>query len=67
MLSHVRDNVLRCGPLVNCSQFWVERFIEFTKGRLNARSKAAQSMTESAKLLEGYKLFYDEHFFLGRT
>lgn len=26
-LIHFQETVLRCGPLVNCSQIWCERFI----------------------------------------
>lgn len=29
---------------------------------MNARTKAAEAMSEAAKLLEGYMLFYDEYF-----
>ena len=62
LLLHIRENVERCGPTVNYSQFWVESFIGFTKKRMNVRTKAAEAMSEAAKLLEGYKLFYDEYF-----
>lgn len=47
---------------MNYSQHWVEIYIGFTKGRLNARNKAAEALAENAKLLEGYKLFFGQHF-----
>ena len=59
---HLRENVLRCGPLVGCSQFWMERYINKVKGRLNARNFAAESLTENAKLYESYKLFFGQPF-----
>lgn len=63
LILHVEDNIENCGPLINCSQFYVERYIGFIKNRLNARTPAAESLLENAKLLEGYKLFYGHHFF----
>lgn len=52
-LFHLKETIERVGPPVNYSQFWVERFIEFNKSRLNARAKAGESMTQNALLLEG--------------
>ena len=59
---HLKENVLRCGPLVGCSQFWMERYINTVKGRLNARNFTAESLTENAKLYESYKLFFGKPF-----
>ena len=62
MLLHVRYHTELHGPLVNCSQFWVEKYIGYVKNLLNARAKAAESLTSNAIMLEGYKLFYGHHF-----
>ena len=62
MLLHVRHHTELHGPLVNCSQFWVEKYIGYVKNRLKARAKAAESLTSNAIMLEGYKLFYGQHF-----
>ena len=62
MLLHVHEQTKAHGPLVNCSQFWVEKYIGYVKSRLNARAKASESLSSNAIMLEGYKLFYGQHF-----
>lgn len=67
LLLHLKDNVQQYGPLVNCSQFYVERYIGFIKNRLNSRTLAAEALCENAKLFENYKLLFDEHFVRSET
>lgn len=62
LLLHLKKGIESYGPLVNCNQFWVERYIGFIKFRFNSPTRAAESLTENAKLLEAYKLFFGEHF-----
>ena len=51
-----------CGPLVNYSQFWVERFIGFVKNLLRGTNLAAESMNETAKMTERVKIYFGDHF-----
>lgn len=55
---HIMENIKQCGPLVNCNQICLERFIGSIKNRMHARNLAAESLTQAAKVMEGYKLFY---------
>lgn len=48
LLLHVGYSTRNCGPLVNLSQFWLERLIGPLTERLQAKSKPATSMTRSA-------------------
>ena len=50
--------VEQCGPLVNYSQFWIERFISFIKHLLYATTLDAESMNETAKLTERAKIYF---------
>ena len=59
---HLKTTVERCGPLVNCNQFWMERFIGESKERLHATRLAAESLHENAKFAETVKLFFNDHF-----
>ena len=61
-LLHLAETVRRCGPLVLCNQFDMERINGYAKNRLNATVKAAESLTEGAKLSESNKLLQGEHF-----
>lgn len=61
LVLHLRDNMERCG-LVNCNQFWVERYLGFINNRLHAPTKAAESLANNAKLLDAYKLMFNKHF-----
>lgn len=65
LLLHLRENMERCGPLVNCNQFCLERYVGFIKDRLNARHLAAESLAQNAKMLEAYKLFFGQHLVNG--
>ncbi|PXF48905.1 hypothetical protein BWQ96_01247 [Gracilariopsis chorda] len=66
-LLHLADNVEALGPSLNYSQLWMERYVGWVKHRLNARNLAAESLTENAKLLESYKLFFKEGFAEGHS
>lgn len=59
---HIAETIDRCGPPVLYSQFWMERFVGYAKDRLNATNKAAESLTENARLSESFKLYFQEHF-----
>lgn len=56
LLLHLEDSVRDCGPLVNLSQFPMERFIGETVQSLSARNLAAESMMEQSKFREAYKM-----------
>ena len=64
---HLAENVRLCGPLVNPSQFWMERFLGFIKHGLHATVRAAESLTENAKLGESCKLMFGEHVFVSEV
>ncbi|PXF41316.1 hypothetical protein BWQ96_08963 [Gracilariopsis chorda] len=66
-LLHVADNVEAVDPPLKYSQWWMERYVGSVKHRLNARNLAAESLTENAKLLQSYKLFFKEGFAEGHT
>ena len=59
---HLARTVELCGPLVNVNQFWVERYIGAIKHRFHAKRLAADALTENAKLMEAYKMYYNQHF-----
>lgn len=62
LVLHLRDNIEECGPLVNTSQYWMERFIGWSEDRLNARCLAAESLHRNALFTEAYKIFFNEPF-----
>lgn len=62
LLLHLKECVEACGPLVLYSQWWVERYVGFVKHRLHASVRAAESLTENARFLESYKMFFNQHF-----
>ena len=61
-IAHLGWMVEQCGPLVNYSQFWVERFIGFIKHLLHATTLAAESMNETEKMTERVKIYFGDHF-----
>ena len=61
-LLHVADNIRRCGPPVNYSQFFMERFNGYIKQKFNATTCAAESLLEITKRSESWKLVSGRHF-----
>lgn len=57
---HLGRSTRQCGPLVNVSQFWLERFIGYFTDRLNAKTRPAPSMTESALLSTAVGIVFPE-------
>lgn len=55
LLLNLEDSVRDCGPLVNLSQFPMERFIGETVQSLTARNLTAESVMEQCKFREAYK------------
>ncbi|PXF49252.1 hypothetical protein BWQ96_01041 [Gracilariopsis chorda] len=66
-LLHLAENVETLGPPLEYSQWWMERYVGWVKHRLNARNLAAESLTENARLLESYKLFFKKGFDEGHS
>ncbi|PXF41662.1 hypothetical protein BWQ96_08613 [Gracilariopsis chorda] len=64
---HLALNVDALGPPLKYSQQWKERYVGWVKHRLNARNLAAEPLSENAKLLESYKLFFKEGFAEGHS
>ena len=60
ILCHLQMHVRNVGPLLNCSQFYVERYIGFIKHRLHARNLAAASLTENSRISEAFKLVFND-------
>lgn len=54
--------VEKCGPLMNYSQFWVERFIRFIMHILHATIRSAEAMNETVKMTERVKIYFGTHF-----
>ena len=62
LLKHLAENLQNCGPLVNCSQLWVERYIGWVKNRLSARHMAPAALFNNAVAVEAYKMYFREPF-----
>lgn len=62
LLLHLADGVVECGPPINYSQYWMERYIGWVKGRMNAWRLASSSLFNDCKFVEAYKhLFSNEN------
>lgn len=59
---HLHEYVKLYGPFPNFNQYWVERKIGSIKHNLNSTHLVSESMTEQAKLEEGFKLLFNCHF-----
>lgn len=62
LLKHLAENLHNCGPLLNCSQLWVERYIGWVKNRLHARYLAPEALFNNAVAVEAYKMYFKEPF-----
>lgn len=62
LLLHLKDNIIENGPLVGCSQFWVERYIGYLVARLNAKRLPATALYQASLFNEAAKVVYDTSF-----
>ena len=62
LLVHLQSNILDNGPLVACSQYWVERYIGYIVGRLNAKTLPSTSIYKAALFTEATKIIYNSPF-----
>ena len=58
LLLHLAEAIQENGPLVNCSQYWVERYIGWIVDRLNAKRLPASSLRNNVILLESDKILF---------
>lgn len=57
LILHLADGIRENGPLVNSSQYWVERYIGWIANRLHAKRLPASSFRNAALFNESYKMF----------
>ena len=62
LLLHLAEGVLENGPLLNTSQYWVERYIGWIVDRLSAKRLPASSFRNSALFTESYKMMFSMRF-----
>ena len=55
LLLHLEEDIRENGPPVGYSQYWMERYIGWILGRLNARRLAAASLFKNAVVIEAVK------------
>ncbi|PXF41844.1 hypothetical protein BWQ96_08423 [Gracilariopsis chorda] len=58
LLLHLAEGVFESGPPVGYSQYWMERYIGWVLGRMNAINLAAASLMNDAKFVEANKSFF---------
>ncbi|PXF42507.1 hypothetical protein BWQ96_07769 [Gracilariopsis chorda] len=58
LLLHLAEGAFESEPPVGYSQYWMERYIGWILGRMNARNLAAASLMNDAKFIEAYKSFF---------
>ena len=62
LILHLEECIQDCGPPLLFSQYWVERYIEWIVGRLNAQKLAAESLFRSALAGEAHKVYFKVPF-----
>ena len=62
LLLHLEEGIRECGTPVGYSQYWIERYIGWIVGRLQARNRAADSLFRGALFGEAYKMYFNVPF-----
>lgn len=58
LILHLEERMQDFGPPLLFSQYWIERYIGWIFGRLNARKLAAESLFRSAQASEAHKVSF---------